>query len=93
MEPVTVEVTFSPEVYVAMQMIGLEKAELAAEMKRATAINLFRRGLLSIGKAAELADISLADIMGLLAENGLALAEYSMDDLVHDETIFGRVHQ
>ncbi len=46
-EQITVEIGFSPEVFVAMEMIGLEGEDLAKEMKRATAIDLFKRGFLS----------------------------------------------
>jgi hypothetical protein len=46
MEPATVEISFSPEVFVAMRMIGLEGEDLAREIKRVMAVDLFKRGLL-----------------------------------------------
>ena len=79
-----VTVNFPPETFVAMQMLGLEGEKLAIEMKRAMAVNLFRRRLLSIGKAAELAEMCLADFMSLLAENNIPITEYTVSDLQKD---------
>lgn len=84
MEPATVEISFSPEVFVAMRMIGLEGEDLAREMKRVMAVDLFKRGLLSIGKAAELAEMCLADFMDLLVRNEVAVAEYTLEDFRQD---------
>jgi len=92
-EQITIEVGFSPEVFVAMEMIGLEGEELAKEMKKATAIDLFKRGLLSIGKAAELAEICLSDFMDLLVQNGVAVAKYTVEDLEKDLEAFERLAQ
>jgi len=92
-DQVTVEVTLPQAVFVAIQGIGLEGAALATEMKRATAIDLFRKGLFSIGKAAELADLSLAEFMAVLVETGVAVAEYTVEDLKHDEEILDRLRR
>lgn len=92
-ERITVEMGFSPEVFVAMEMIGLEGEKLAKEMKKTMAIDLFKRGLLSIGKAAELAEICLSDFMDLLVQNGVAVAEYTVKDLEKDLETFERLGQ
>lgn len=83
-ERATVAIVLSPEVSVAMKMIGLEGERLAAEMKKATAVHLFARGLLSIGKAAELAGVSLAEFMDILTSEGVPGVEYTVDDLERD---------
>jgi predicted HTH domain antitoxin len=92
-DQVKVEVTLPQAVFVAMQGIGLEGPALASEMKRATAIDLFRKGLLSIGKAAELADLPLAEFMDLLVETGVPVAEYTTDDLQQDEATLDNLRQ
>lgn len=92
-EEVTISVTLPQEVFVAMQMIGLDSASLAVEMKRASAIDLFRKGLISIGKAAELAGMSLASFMDLLSEAGVAVAEYTFDDIEQEKAILGETAQ
>lgn len=93
MDLVKVEVALPQAVFVAMQGIGLEGMALADEMKRATAIELFRKGLFSIGKAAELADLSLAEFMDLLVETGVPIAEPIDDDLNQDETTLDNLRQ
>jgi predicted HTH domain antitoxin len=92
-ERVTVEISFSPEVFVAMKMIGLDGERLSKEMKRTMAIDLFKRGLLSIGKAAELAEICLADFMEILVKEGVAVVEYTLEDLRKDMEAFERLRQ
>jgi predicted HTH domain antitoxin len=79
-EAVKVEMNFAPDVLVAMQMIGLYGDRLEQEMKRAMAVDLFRRGLLSTGKAAELADMRLADFMDLLLAHDVPIVEYTIED-------------
>jgi predicted HTH domain antitoxin len=91
MPQTTVKIGLPPEVSVAMRMIGLEGDKLAMAMRRATAIDLFRAGLLSIGKAAELADMGLSDFIDLLVRNGVTIAEYSAEDLRKDLIAFERL--
>ena len=83
-ETVLVKVVLSAEVAVAMMMIGLEGEALAVEMRQATAADLYKRNLLSIGKAAELAGLSLAAFMDLLASKGVPLTEYTEEYLARD---------
>ena len=92
-ETVKVEMHFAPDVLVAMQMIGLHGDRLEQEMKKATAIGLFRKGLLSIGKAAELADMCLADFMDLLVAHDVPVVEYTLEDYEKDIKAFERLEQ
>jgi predicted HTH domain antitoxin len=89
----TIQIGLSPEVSVAMRMIGFEGDTLAREMRKATAINLYDAGLLSIGKAAELADMCLADFMDLLVRKGMAVTQYSTEDLDRDLAAFAELTQ
>lgn len=77
-------VSLSPESAVAMKMIGLEGRKLASEMRKATAIDLFRRGLLSIGQGADLAEVSLAEFMDMLSDRGVPATEYSEEEAEKD---------
>jgi len=92
-EMVKIEMNFAPDVVVAMQMIGLHGDRLEQEMKKATAIDLFRRGLLSTGKAAELAGISLADFMDLLMAHDVPVVEYTIEDYEKDMKALERLEQ
>jgi len=92
-ETVKVEMNFAPDVLVAMQMIGLYGDRLEQEMKRVTAIDLFRRGLLSTGKAAELAGICLADFMDLLLAHDVPVVEYTIEDYEKDMKALERLER
>lgn len=92
-ETVKVEMNFAPDVLVAMQMIGLYGDRLEQEMKRVMAIDLFRRGLLSTGKAAELAGVCLADFMDLLLAHDVPVVEYTIEDYKKDMKAFERLEQ
>ena len=92
-ETVKVEMNFAPDVLVAMQMIGLYGDRLEQEMKRVTAIDLFRRGLLSTGKAAELAGMCLADFMDLLQAHDMPVVEYTVEDYEKDMEAFERLER
>lgn len=92
-ETVKVEMNFAPDVLVAMQMIGLYGDRLEQEMKKVMAVDLFRRGLLSTGKAAELADMCLADFIDLLVAHNLPVVEYTTRDYEKDMKAFERLEQ
>ena len=92
-ETVKVEINFAPDVLVAMQMIGLYGDRLEQEVKRVMAVDLFRRGLLSTGKAAELADMRLADFMDLLLAHDVPIVEYTIEDYEKDMKAFERLEQ
>jgi predicted HTH domain antitoxin len=93
MDPVKVEVMLPQAVFVAMQGIGLEGATLVSEMRRATAVDLYRKGLFSIGKAAELADLSLAEFMDVLVEIGVPVTELTAGDIQQDEATLDNLHR
>jgi len=48
------------------------------------AIELFAEGRLALGKAARLADMSLAHFMAFLATRGVPAFEYTEEDLATD---------
>lgn len=81
---VVVPVRLSDESALAMRMLGLEGQKLAQAMRQATSVDLFRRGLLSIGQAAELAAVSLAEFADVLASGGVPLVEYTELDAQRD---------
>ena len=85
-EQVTLEISFSQDLFVAMEMVGLKGENLKARMKMATAIDLFKQGLLSLGKASELAAVPLADFIELLAKQGLPVAEYTDEEYRKDQS-------
>jgi predicted HTH domain antitoxin len=53
------------------------------ERRRTKALNLYRNGKISIGKAANIAKISIWEMLDLIKEKGLHI-DYSMDELTED---------
>jgi len=91
MKSIKVEVDFPADVFAAMKMVGLHGDKLEQEIKSSVALSLFKRGLLSIGKAAELADMCLAEFMDFLVANGVPIVEYSLEDFEKDVEAFERL--
>jgi predicted HTH domain antitoxin len=85
------EISFPPDVFIAMKVIGLDGERLEAELKMAAAVDLFKRGLLSIGKAAELAGIPLADFMDKLIREGIPVSNYTSEELQKDLEVLKKI--
>jgi predicted HTH domain antitoxin len=67
---------------------GLGHEELSHKARGSLAVMLYREHLLSLGKAAELADMPLVKFMDLLADCGVAVTTYGEEEYAQDsETI------
>ena len=53
-------------------------------VRESVALFLFQKGLVSMGKAAEMADMGLARFMDLLQSMNIPLAEYGREDFAMD---------
>jgi predicted HTH domain antitoxin len=70
-----------------LELLGesrLKQRPLAARVAAALATHLYVEGLVSIGKAAELAGESRMEFEQLLGEIGIPVAEYGLDDYKQD---------
>jgi len=76
----TVTIELPPEL---LQLLGTEE-EAKRETKVALVLDLVRRGKLSRAKAAELLDLSLRELPGLLAQYRIPWFDYSTKDLRQD---------
>lgn len=65
------------------EIAKLDKKNASAEVKKLISLELFRENAVSLGKAAEMAEISIADFMELSASRGINL-HYTLEDLVAD---------
>lgn len=75
-------------------MRGMEKPEdVKRKMKMALAILLFQEKAISLGKAAELADVSRVRFMEVLKEHGLPSYEYSEQDFERDQDALGKYRE
>lgn len=76
----TVEVSIPKEL---KDIFNVEEDEIGGEALISIAIELYREGKVSMGKAAEIAGISKIEMMGVLRERKVPL-QYSEDDLEED---------
>lgn len=80
-ETVEITVSFPHSLLVA---IGVRPQELSQVVREAVAVNFYRRGFLSLGKASEMAGVaSNAEMMALLAKHDVWLNN-SADDARSD---------
>ena len=66
----------------SMKTVGLSDTDNVVQ--ESVALFLFQKKLISIGKAAELANMGLARFMELLQSLGIPQAEYTQEDLDMD---------
>ncbi len=55
--------------------------DLSREVTLVMAMNLFREQVVSLGRAAELCSLPLADFMDLCAQHGIPVLRYTAEDL------------
>lgn len=76
-----IEMTISEDIFLALN----EKPEdFLKDMKIFTAMKFFEMGKLSLGKAAELAEMNKIDFMELLSRHKISAYNYSPDELDND---------
>jgi predicted HTH domain antitoxin len=71
-------------VVAAAEEAGLTWEELTKEMKRYVALGLFRRQVLSLGQAADVAEMSLWDFIPFLGQHGIPMATYDADEIAEE---------
>ena len=70
--------------YAISTTVGQPYAAVVAQVRAALAIHLFLEGLLSVGKAAELAGEPRVEFEWLLVELGIPTVRYDVDDAEQD---------
>ena len=68
--------------------VALPDSVSEAEAKLQLAVRLFQVGSLSCGQAAELAGFSKRTFIELLGKQGVAVLDYSADELMHCNSAF-----
>lgn len=82
----------SEDAYLALSSNGYTKERISVEAKWFLAAEFFRRGILSLGKAAELADLHLGRFITLLDASGIPVVDYDDEELDYEfETAEGLV--
>jgi predicted HTH domain antitoxin len=84
----TLEMTLPQSIYLALQSAGLNRDKLREHATCGLAIQLYEDGHLSLGKAAEMADMPLLNFWLLLVERGVPVFDYTEEDFETDvETV------
>ncbi len=88
---VAVKMDIPKNVATAMELVGFSGDRLEQEMREVTAMDLFKKRFLSIGKASELAGMCLSDFMDLLVRNEIPVTEYTLNDYKKDVEAFKKL--
>jgi predicted HTH domain antitoxin len=80
----TRQIDIPEELFERLQQSRLGRRSPADQVKVALAIHLYLEGLISIGKAAELAGEPRIDFEWLLSQMGLPVARYGVTDYEQD---------
>ncbi|MDA8217845.1 MAG: UPF0175 family protein [Dehalococcoidales bacterium] len=80
----TRRVEIPEEILDLLRRSRLGKRAATDQVKRALAIHLYLEGLVSVGKAAELAQVPRLEFEALLVEMGLPTVRYDRTDYEHD---------
>ncbi len=81
MRKVKTNLEIPEDAYLALATIGYTKKRISLEAKSLLAAHLFERGVLSLGKAAELAELSLGVFIHFLDELKISVIDYDEDEL------------
>lgn len=74
----TISFHFPPDVFSALRM---SPDEFAQEMRLAAAMQWYAQGLVSQGKAAEIAGVSRAEFIDHLASRKIPVVQFSIEEL------------
>lgn len=69
------------DAYWALVSSGYTKERISKEAKNLLSAHLFKTGVLSLGKAAELAGLSVSAFIDLLNELGIPVIDYDDEEL------------
>lgn len=89
----TKKVDVPEEVLSLLKESKLGQRPLADQVKAALAIHLFQEGVISIGKAAEIAGEPRATFELMLGEMGIPAVRYTLEDYRQDGEAFERARQ
>ncbi len=81
MRKVKTNLEIPEDAYLALSSSGYSKKRISLEAKSLLAAHLFERGVLSLGKAAELAELNLGAFIHFLDELEIPVIDYDEDEL------------
>ncbi len=69
------------DAYLSLSSLGYSKKKIAEEARHLLAANLFHKGVLSLGKAAELADMNMERFILFLNDLAIPVINYDEEEL------------
>ena len=81
-------ITLPPELVAAAQF---DPNNLSSEVARLLALELYRERRVSLGRAAELCGMPLADFMSFAVGRGVPVSSYSVEDFEADRESFKKL--
>jgi len=69
------------DLYLSLSASGLTKDRIASESRKLLALKYFKEKVVSLGRAAELADLSKWDFIEYLSENDVPVFDYDHDEV------------
>jgi len=78
---VTFETAVPEDVYTMLRAHGLERKMLAERSKRLLAMEFYRQRLLSLGRAARLANMNRWDFIEFLSRNDVPVIDFNEEEL------------
>ncbi len=81
MKSVQTMIDLPPDVYAALSANGYVGEKLKKEFKLHLAAGLFRKKLLSLGKASELAGIGIWEFIDFLGDLGVPVIDYDDEEI------------
>ena len=74
-------IEWSEEMFLSLSSFGVTPERLADESRKLSALKYFREKLLSLGKAAELANLTKWEFIEYLSENGVPVIDHDDREL------------
>lgn len=81
MPKVKTTIELSEDAYLSLSSLGYSKKRIAEEAKHLLACNLFQKGMLSLGNAAELSGMKVEKFILLLNELNIPVIDYDEEEL------------
>jgi predicted HTH domain antitoxin len=80
-QKIAIETELPQDIYLTLQASGLFREALVQKSLHLLAVYCYQQRLLSLGKAARLAELNRWDFIDLLAEHNVPIINYSDDEL------------
>src|SRR3990167_8639467 len=92
MKTARLNIDISEDVYSTLEIEGYTKAKLEKNARQTLAISLLSDGVLSFGKAAELAGVNKWKFMDLLREKKVTFYEPTEEEILDEYKLIGNVY-